>query len=91
MTLGGQEVIAWSFAIGDYSMECAFQESPPGTITITVRENGTDLESQTFQDAPMDFDAWQKRWDFAMQLRAKYEPRYIAAARPIYLRLRGGS
>jgi hypothetical protein len=87
MTLGGQEVGVWSFAIGDYEMKCTFQESPPGTITIVVSENGREQERLQFEDEPGDFDAWQKRWALAMQLQEKYAPQYLSAARPIYQRL----
>ena len=35
--------IAWSSAVGDYKIECWFQEKPRGTFTVVLVENGKEL------------------------------------------------
>jgi hypothetical protein len=39
-------------------------------------------------NAPQETDAWNKAWAYATSVRATYQPRALAAMRPIYLRLR---
>jgi hypothetical protein len=81
-------VIVWSFALGEYTMECSFLENPRGTFTVLVVENGHELQREVFVHNANDEDAWEKAWARAVTLRGKYESRALAAMRPIYRRLR---
>jgi hypothetical protein len=81
-------VVAWSCELGEYSMVCSFEEKPSGTCTVRVVENGEQLDRRVFVDDPGMENAWEKAWTWAMSLRPTFEPRALAAMRPIYLRLR---
>jgi hypothetical protein len=69
-------------------MVCSFVEQPSGTFTVRIVENGELLDEHVSVNAPQETDAWNKAWAYATSVRATYQPRALAAMRPIYLRLR---
>jgi hypothetical protein len=79
----------WEMAIGvppadGYRLHCDMTEDRDAEeVTVRVIENGAELESQTFEDTP---DNWQAPHKYAGELHAKYFGRAMDRMRPFYLR-----
>ncbi len=80
--------VLWSGGLGEYDIKCVLVEKPYGTSTLTVIENGKELERKVFIDEGKNSDAWREPFEVAELWRIRYYPRMIAAMRPIYQRYR---
>lgn len=81
----GWPCIAWAASVGDYGIQCWFQEQPRGTFTVTIRENGKELQREVVTATGP--DAWEKPWTHAEQLRQAYDVRITQRMRQEWARL----
>jgi len=71
--------VVWSVDIGQYGIRCWYRQDPPGTFTIIVAENGTELHrSIIYNDEP---GGWQAAWTAAADLRLVFEHRISPGVR----------